>query len=173
MLVMTAIYTPRLTLRHARPDDLPAVHAIMVDPEVLRYWSTPPHESIDQSREWLDSMIDGNSQGSPDFIIEHDGKVIGKLGAWAMPEIGFYLARDAQGRGFAREALDAFITYAFDGLTDHLVADVDPRNTASLKLLLDAGFIETGRAERTWQVGDEWCDSVYFRLDKPQVEAAA
>ena len=27
-----------------------------------------------------------------------------------------------------------------------------------------AGFIETGRASGTWQVGDELCDSVYLRL---------
>lgn len=162
------IQTPRLTLRHAQPDDLEAVHAIMSDPQVLRYWSTPPHESIEQTREWLDSMIEGNQNGSPDFIIEYDGRAIGKLGAWAMPEIGFYLARDAQGKGFANEALTAFIAYAFNGLTDHLVADVDPHNEASLKLLKGGGFVETGREERTWHVGGEWCDSVYLRLDKPQ-----
>lgn len=160
------IQTPRLTLRHARPDDLEAVHAIMSDGEVLRYWSTPPHESIEQTREWLDSMIEGNLNGSPDFIIVHEGRAIGKLGAWEMPEVGFYLARSAQGQGFASEALTAFIAYAFNGLTDHLVADVDPRNVSSLHLLTKAGFVETGRAERTWLVGDEWCDSIYLRLDK-------
>jgi RimJ/RimL family protein N-acetyltransferase len=45
-----------------------------------------------------------------------------------------------------------------------LTADVDPRNAASIKLLERCGFIETHRAAGTWQVGDELCDSVYFRL---------
>ena len=27
------------------------------------------------------------------------------------------------------------------------------------------GFVETGRAAGTWQVGDELCDSVYYRLE--------
>ena len=162
------IQTPRLTLRHAQPDDLEAVHAIMSDPQVLRYWSTPPHESIEQTREWLDSMIVRNQEGSPDFLIEHEGRVIGKMGAYCMPEFGFYLARDAQGQGFAREAMDAFIAHVFAGSADYLIADVDPRNDASLKLLKGSGFVETGREERTWHVGGEWCDSVYLRLNKPQ-----
>ena len=45
-------------------------------------------------------------------------------------------------------------------------ADVDPRNAslaeASRRVL---GFRETGRKERTWLVGNEWCDSVYLALD--------
>ncbi|MFO1088248.1 MAG: GNAT family protein [Hyphomicrobiales bacterium] len=35
-----------------------------------------------------------------------------------------------------------------------------PRNTASLRVLAKAGFVETGRAARTIKIGDEWCDSV-------------
>lgn len=164
---MIQIQTPRLTLRHARPDDLTAVHAIMADREVLRYWSTPPHDNVEQTREWLGGMIERNGQGSFDFLIEHDGQVIGKMGAYELPDFGYYLARGAQGKGFAREALGAFIAYVFDHGVDFLTADTDPRNAPSINLLTDAGFAETGRAERTWLVGDEWCDSVYFRLDKP------
>ena len=44
-----------------------------------------------------------------------------------------------------------------------LTADVDPRNAASLALLRRHGFVETGRAAATWQIGDEWCDSIYLR----------
>ena len=38
----------------------------------------------------------------------------------------------------------AFVAYAFAIRTDHLTADVDPRNTASLALLSRTGFRETG-----------------------------
>lgn len=160
------IHTPRLTLRHARPDDLAAVHAIMRDPEVMRYWPTLPHDTMKQTGEWLEGMITRNAEGSFDFLIEHQGHVIGKMGAYEMPDFGYYLARAHWGQGFAREALGAFIHYIFDGRADYLTADVDPRNTPSIKLLADAGFFETSRASRTWLVGDEWCDSIYFRLDK-------
>ncbi len=43
-------------------------------------------------------------------------------------------------------------------------ADVDPRNVLSLRLLRKLGFVETGLAERTLLIGDEWVDSVYLEL---------
>ena len=48
-----------------------------------------------------------------------------------------------------------------------LTADVDPRNAASLGLLQRLGFAETGTAKNTFLLGEEWCDSVYLRLDRP------
>ena len=81
--------------------------------------------------------------------------------------MGYLLSRDCWGRGYATEALTTFVAYAFAGFTDHLTADVDPRNKASQDLLARAGFRVTGYGEKTWHVADEWCDSVYLRLDKP------
>ena len=49
-----------------------------------------------------------------------------------------------------------------------LEADVDPRNAASLRLLAGLGFHEIRRASRTWNVGGEWCDSVYLQLSRPK-----
>ena len=73
------IVTARLKLRTARPDDLAAIHAIMARADAMRWWSSPPHETTDQTRTWLDSMI-ANGPEHPDFIIEFGGKVIGKAG---------------------------------------------------------------------------------------------
>ena len=111
-------------------------------------------------------MIAAPAKTSDDFIIELDGVTIGKLGAWRMPEIGVLLSRAHWGKGYAAEALSAFVAHAFAGRTDHLIADVDPRNAACLALLTGAGFVETHRATRTWKVGEAWCDSVYLRLDR-------
>jgi RimJ/RimL family protein N-acetyltransferase len=161
------IRTARLRLRPARPDDLEAVHAILSDPVAMRYWSTPPHSSLAETRAWLDEMIDA-PRTSRDFIVETEGRVIGKAGCWRLPEIGFILRPDCWGRGFAREALTAIIPDLFDRFPIPAVtADVDPRNAASLGLLRRLGFVETGRAERTWLVGDEYCDSVYLALARP------
>lgn len=45
-------------------------------------------------------------------------------------------------------------------------ADVDPRNAASFCLFDRLGFHGTDRQERTWLVGEQWCDSVYLALDR-------
>jgi RimJ/RimL family protein N-acetyltransferase len=160
---VTTIRTPRLLLRRARIDDLAAIHAVLSDAQAMLYWSTPPHETIDQSRAWLASMIDVPPGENADFVIEHDGAVIGKAGCWRMPEIGFILHPDYWGRGLAREAVGAVIDHVFARFDiPAIIADVDPRNSASLTLLGSLGFVETHRAEGTIQVGDLWCDSVYL-----------
>jgi RimJ/RimL family protein N-acetyltransferase len=158
--------TERLLLRPAKADDLEPLHAILSHPRAMAYWSSPPHESIDQTRDWLSSMIAIDAAEGEDFIVEHDGKLVGKAGLWRFPEIGFIFHPDHWGRGFAREALAFVLDRAFGshGLPK-VDADVDPRNAASLKLLEELGFRETGRKERTWLVGGQWCDSVYLELD--------
>jgi RimJ/RimL family protein N-acetyltransferase len=155
-----------LLLRPATVDDLEPLHAILSHPQAMTYWSSPPHESVNQTRAWLSSMIAIKPAEGEDFIVEHDGRLIGKAGLWRFPEIGFIFHPDVWGRGFASEALSLVMDRAFrvHGLPK-VQADVDPRNAASLKLLGGLGFRETGRAERTWHVGDQWCDSVYLELD--------
>lgn len=159
------IETVRLVLRRATMDDLPAVHAMLSDRAAMRYWSTPPHETIEQSREWLASMVDADPALSDDFLIERDGEVIGKMGCWRTPTMGFLLRSDCQRQGYAGEAMDAYLAYIATRDFARLDADADPRNAASIGLMLSRGFRETGRAENTWLVGDEWCDSIYFELE--------
>jgi len=158
--------TERLLLRSARADDLEGLHAILSDPRATAYWSSPPHQSVDQTRDWLASMIAIQPSEGEDFMVEFEGQLIGKAGLWRFPEIGFIFHPEHWGRGFAREALVPVLDRAFSvhGLPK-VDADVDPRNLSSLKLLSGLGFHETGRKERTWLVGDQWCDSIYLELD--------
>ncbi len=160
----------RLLLRRPLTSDLEAMFAIMSDPQAMRYWSTLPHADRDVTRLWLDKMIERTANGGEDFIMLLDGEAIGTVGAGRLPDFGFMLRRDCWGRGLATEASRAFIAYAFaDTAATHLDADVDPRNAASLSVLDKLGFVETGRAENTFLLGDEWCHSVYLRLDRPEV----
>ena len=164
---MTELRTERLLLRRARWSDVDAVHAFLTDGKAMQYWSSPPHESVDRTREWLKSMIEADPAKSDDFLVVLDGEVIGKIGTWELPEIGFFLRSDHWGRGYAAEALRAFLPHVFARSdVDHLFADVDPRNAPSLRLLTDHGFVETGRATGTWNTHVGLCDSVYLRLDK-------
>ena len=162
---MTEIATQRLRLRPAVAADLAAVHAILSDARATAYWSTLPHQTVEQSRAWLGSMIDIPADQGEDFIVEHEGRVIGKAGLYRFPEIGFIFHPDAWGHGFAREALRPVLDRAFGihGL-ERVEADVDPHNAAALNVLGRLGFQEFARKERTWLIGDQWCDSVYLRV---------
>ena len=169
---MDAIQTDRLILRHATSGDVAAMHAVLRSPAAMRYWSTPPHRTIRQTRDWLRSMIYASPAESMDFVLEYEGEVIGKAGCWRLPEIGFILHPDHWGKGLAHEALTAIIGQLFAHYPVHAItADVDPRNTACLALLGRLGFSQTGRAARTWLVGEEWCDSIYLALPRPEARA--
>lgn len=162
------IRTARLLLRRPRLDDLEAMFEMMSDPVAMRYWSTLPHADREVTRLWLEQKIARTADGGEDFVIEHEGRVIGDVGAGRLPDFGFMLLQDCWGKGFATEASRAFIDHAFrNTAATELRADVDPRNTASLRVLDRLGFVETGRAERTFLLGDEWCDSVYLLLQRP------
>lgn len=162
---MHTIETERLVLRPARMDDLAAFHSILGNPQATQFWSTPPHRDVEQSRKWLQSMVDILPGEGEDFVVEHQGNVIGKAGFFRFPEIGFIFHPGAWGRGFAEEALRAVLERAFRvHRLESIEADVDPRNTASLQLLAKLGFVEIGRRKRTWLIGDEWCDSVDLHL---------
>jgi len=165
---MTEIVTPRLRLRRAQAGDLEALHAVFSHPVAMRYWSRPPHTELGQTRDFLDNMIGAPEDASDDFVVEYQGLAIGKAGCWRLPEVGYILHPDHWGKGLATEALSAVIRHIFaTRAVAAITADVDPRNEGSLRLLARLGFVETHRAERTWLVGEEWCDSVYLALTRP------
>lgn len=163
------IRTARLLLRRPRPDDLDAFFAIMSDARGMRYWSTLPHADREVTRSWLDQKIQRSAAGGEDFAIEFEGRVVGDVGAGRLPDFGFMIHPGYWGQGIATEAATAFIDYAFSKkLTDQLLADVDPRNVASLRVLEKLGFAKTGEAKNTFLLGDEWCDSIYLALASPR-----
>ena len=158
------IHTKRLMLHRAHLDDAAAMHAVMSDALAMRYWSSLPHATMGDTERWIESMVAAGGTASDDFIITLDGVLIGKLGAWRLPEVGFLIAREHWGKGYASEAFAAFIARRRDLGSTEITADVDPRNLASLNLLERHGFVETERAAGTWQIGEELCDSVYLRI---------
>lgn len=135
----------------------------MSDAQAMRYWSSLPHETLGQTVRWVASMVEADPASSDDFMVMLGGELIGKLGGWRLPEIGFLFAPSHWGYGYAGEAMEAFVERRRRLGSTELTADVDPRNAGALKLLVKSGFREVGRAERTFQLGSEWCDSVYLR----------
>lgn len=164
------ITTERLTLRRARDGDLAALYAVFSNHDAMRYWDTLAHGDKKQTERFLRAMIDASDDKSDDFVIEYQGGVIGKAGFWHHPEVGYILHPEHWGKGLAREALRALIARAFDHHGwPHIIAEIDPRNDRSRKLLTGLGFKQTGFAEKTLKLGDIWVDSAYFRLANPAV----
>jgi RimJ/RimL family protein N-acetyltransferase len=155
----------RVTLRPFREEDTAALHPIFADPRAMRYWSTPPHTTVAETLAYVRATIAAaDARRGDDQVVIFEGRVIGKAGLWDNQEIGFIFSPAVWGHGLAQEALGAVIDRARRRGLVRIRAEADPRNAPCLRLLSRMGFIETGRAEATMQVGDEWVDSVYLEL---------
>lgn len=80
-------------------------------------------------------------------------------------EVGAWLAPDAEGQGYATEALALLIDYAFDERRLHrLNAGRLATNDRSAALLDRLGFSEEGRRAEYYFVGGEYVDRVEYGL---------
>jgi len=159
------LLTQRLVLRRATLADVEPMHRLLSDAAAMRYWSSLPHEKLEETETWMESMIGSDPNESDDFIVTLEGAVIGKLGCWRLPEVGFLFDPGVWGQGYATEAMEAFIARRrMKGSPGRLTADADPRNLRSIRLLERCDFVETHRAERTFNIGGQWVDSVYLTL---------
>ena len=86
---------------------------------------------------WMIELKDGTHIGELCFKgIEESGSA----------EIGYGIAEDRQGCGYATEAVKAAVTWAFQQNTINCVtAEADKDNTASIRVLEKSGFEPTGR----------------------------
>lgn len=130
----------------------------------MAYWYRTPHERIEDTRDWLGAMVDIDPRIGEDFVVEHDGRVIGKAGLRRFPTIGYIFHPDVWGQGYATEALRPITdrALAIHGLT-MIEAEVDARNRPSLRLLARVGFSPFRYVPRSWCIAGIWSDSVFLR----------
>ena len=164
--MVDVITTPHLILRRLTMDDVPAMHALFADAEVMRYWSRLPHTDIAETEAWVAETVASVDRGeADDFVVIRDGVLIGRAGLWRDNELGILFARAAWGTGAAREATEALIARAKARGAASIMADIDPRNVRVAKFLEKFGFRKTGHAKNTFKLGDIWTDSDYLTLD--------
>lgn len=79
--------------------------------------------------------------------------------------IGILVRESFRRKGYAEEALDLFIRYAFETLRLHQVyCNISPENTASIKLFEKSGFIRCG-VKKDWNYdGQQWQEEWMFQL---------
>ncbi len=166
---MTRIETDRLIIRPPTLADAEQLHDIFSHADAMQYWSTLPHTDLSQTIAYIEGVIALPSEQGEDFVVEHNGIVIGKAGFWRFPEIGYIFHPDSWGKGIASEAVGALLEHGFGQCKlTKVIADVDPRNAGSIRMLEKLGFHETHRKTETIKIGDQWFDSIYFAKTAPK-----
>jgi ribosomal-protein-alanine N-acetyltransferase len=146
--------TRRLGFRRWADDDFGLAAALWGDPQVMRLIDARGAFTPEQVREKLDREIANERfhrvQYWPVFLLEDDAHVgccglrprDPKKGVY---ELGFHIRSPLWGRGYASEAAQAVVAYAFDHLgVRALFAGHHPENAASRRLLEKLGFECTG-----------------------------
>lgn len=171
--------TARLQLRQWRDDDLPHFAAINSDPEVMRYFpSTLSREESDHMAAHCGNLIATRGWGLW-AVEELDNKrFIGFVGlhepGHELPfspciEIGWRLARQYWGRGYATEAARRALRYAFERLAlDEVVSFTSTVNLPSRAVMERLGFTNThdNFAHPALALDDPLSEHVLYRLSE-------
>ena len=111
------------------------------------------------------------------FLCESD-ELVGFLGLFGVirggfqeARIGYMFAERHSGRGYATQAVELAIAYAFETLDLHRIeTGVQLDNPASMRVLTKAGFREEGISLRWVNVAGEWADCKRFALTREEWE---
>jgi ribosomal-protein-alanine N-acetyltransferase len=175
--------TNRLILRWITVDDVDDFYAIYSDPEVMRYWSTPPLPNKDAASKLIAEIHEGFGQRQLlkwGMALRGNNTLIGSVTLFhpdfthRRSELGYAMGRLYWGQGYMQETLKAVLNYAFTALNFHRIeADVDPRNDSSIKTLERLGFQREGYLRERWQVNGEIQDAILYGLLRPDWETMA
>lgn len=156
------------------PEDGEAIFRYRSDAETNRFQSWIPGTSGEVEQFIKNHIKDFNISGTwfQLLIIDQDsGNVIGDIGVHFIgsdgqqAELGITVAKDHHGKGYASEALEGIIGYLFTELGKHrITASVDPRNTASMRLMERIGFRKEGHFVKSLFWKNEWVDDVIYAL---------
>jgi RimJ/RimL family protein N-acetyltransferase len=145
--------TERLVLREPQPADVDDLLDFVGDDEVQRWIGGEPGDraaAVETVERWIARW---KANGVGQFVVVLGGRVVGRVGllvwderVWetstykragehAVSELGWALAREAWGHGYATEAARAVREWAYaERAVDRLISLIDPRNVRSIRV---------------------------------------
>jgi aminoglycoside 6'-N-acetyltransferase len=149
-----------VVLRPVADTDVPALEAILREPEVRRWWMRDTWDRVDE-------------EGSTVFTILVEGAVVGciEYAEETDPDyrhagVDLFVSGSVQGRGIGTDALRTILTYLIEGLGHHRVI-IDPavENERAIHVYEKLGFRRVG-AMRQYERGadGQWHDGLLMEL---------
>jgi RimJ/RimL family protein N-acetyltransferase len=154
-----------LLLREPTEEDVPALTHALQDPEIPRWTRVPSPYTEDDARAWLAST------GEDRFLIvdRETGELLGGVGLRdpedGVAEVGYWVKREARGRGVAPRAVRLVSEW---GLRERGLARIslmtEPENTASQRVAEKAGYRREGLLRAWMELKGERRDFIMFSL---------
>ncbi|WP_431030010.1 GNAT family N-acetyltransferase [Lysinibacillus sp. LZ02] len=148
------LHTQRLHLRRMEVSDAHSLFKIWSDPDVTKFMNISSFTHESQAKEVIE-LFEKLAQASEairfSMIELNSNEIIGTCGfnfidfENAKAEIGYDIAKDFWGMGYAREGISALLNYAFKTLElNRIEAKVEPANVNSIKVLQKLNFTFEG-----------------------------
>jgi RimJ/RimL family protein N-acetyltransferase len=154
-----------ILLREPTEEDVPAITEACQDPEIPRWTRVPSPYTEADARTWLAST------GEDRFLVvdRETGELLGGVGlrpdSEGVAEIGYWVKREARGRGIAPRAVRLLSEW---GLRERGLARIslmtEPANTASQRVAEKAGYRREGLLRSWMELKGERRDFVMFSL---------
>jgi RimJ/RimL family protein N-acetyltransferase len=176
------LITERLILREFVASDWPAVLAYQSDPRYLRYyaWTERTPEAV---QEFVQMFLD-NQQKQPRtafqlaVTLKSGGQLIGNCGVRLKEpgahegDIGYELAPEYWGQGYATEAARAIVAFGFTQLKLHRIWSwCSADNVGAARVLQKLGMQAEGRLRENEYFKDRWWDTLLFGILAHEWEA--
>jgi RimJ/RimL family protein N-acetyltransferase len=161
------IETERLILRQWRASDIAPNTRMLSDPGTARYITADGKPITEAMNGWRNAAIMAGHwvlNGIGMFVVEEKstGQFAGRVGPWFPPswpgfEIGWGLAKEFRGRGFAVEAARATIDWSFATFElDRILHCIDRENAASQAVARRLGARIEGETTLIGHAADVW-----------------
>ncbi len=179
--VFEPITTHRLLIRPVRTEDAHALWERRNDPDVARFqnWTVPFPEARAKATVVGSMELDGPADGEwwmATIADPDDSQVLGDVVVnltWGSrcAEIGYTLAAEHWGRGFAVESATALVGWLFDNLPlTRVFGMLHPDNAASAQVLERVGMLFEGHTRLSFWVGDDNSDDHIYGMTRPEWE---
>lgn len=162
--------TERLRLRPIDLADTDDIFEYSSDAENT-YYVYPRHRTIEDTEFSIANYFMSDPLGKYGIELKEEGKLIGTIdirikSIRLSAEIGYILNQDYQGQGYATEAAQEILTFAFGILAlEKVYATTDARNTASEAVMIRLGMKKEGelRHYELWKSG-EWSNLLHYGI---------
>jgi ribosomal-protein-alanine N-acetyltransferase len=151
---LPVLETERLLLRKVSLDDAADIFEYATDPEVPKFMPWEPHQSIQETYDYLERVIKRYQEHDPGpwaIVRKRDAKMIGtcSYGSWEREhrraEIGYVLNQRYWGQGYMTEAIGAIIAFGFRELgLNRIQARCEVPNIGSARVMEKAGMTFEG-----------------------------
>lgn len=166
--------TERFILREVEFSDVKEVFYLRSDAKIMQYIPRPLAGSEKDALDHIEVIrTTKEKEEGINWGISEKGKdqLIGIIGLYRInkpsfrAEVGYILNPAYQGKGIISEALEKILEYAFEVCNFHsITAIIDPRNSASEKVLQRANFQKEAHFKEDFYFNGEFLDSVHYSI---------